>query len=133
MHKLGLIRAALFGIGPVAALALAGCDKTSAPVPEGTPATETAIEASVAVSSETVPTDNATGNVRASATPSEPAAAPSRTPAAVAPKLPKAASPAPAASPKPRPSPTPTVSADPHAGHDMSTMSDEDMKQMGHN
>lgn len=133
MCKLNLTRAALFGIMPVAVLALAGCDKTSAPVPDGTPASEAAIEAPVAVSAETVPTDNATGNMSASATTSERAAAPSRTPAIVAPKPPKAAPPAPAASPRPRPSPTPTVSADPHAGHDMSTMSDEDMKQMGPN
>lgn len=133
MRKLNLTRAALFGIMPVAVLALAGCDKTSAPVPDGTPASETAIEAPVAVSAETVPTDNATGNVSASATTSEPAAAPSRRPAVVVPKLPKAAPPAPTPAASPRPRPSPTVSADPHAGHDMSTMSDEDMKQMGHN
>ena len=37
--------------------------------------------------------------------------------------------------PKPTASPavTPTETSDPHAGHDMSTMSDEDMKAMGHN
>ncbi len=133
MCKLNLTRAALYGIMPAAVLALAGCDGTSAPVPEEAPATETALKAPVAAPTESVPLDNSTGDVSASATTSQPETLPSRKPAAVALKPPTAASPAPAASPKPRPSPTPTVSADPHAGHDMSTMSDEDMKQMGHN
>ena len=37
------------------------------------------------------------------------------------------------AAPVPAPAPTGTPVNDPHAGHDMSTMSDEDMKAMGHN
>ena len=39
----------------------------------------------------------------------------------------------PASKPTASPTLTPTETSDPHAGHDMSTMSDEDMKAMGHN
>ena len=62
-----------------------------------------------------------------------PSAASGLQPATTRTPAPSARKTAPAPVPAPTPTATATPAADPHAGHDMSTMSDEDMKAMGHN
>jgi hypothetical protein len=108
-------------------LPLAACGDAAAPVEEKTPAADSISATPAPVASEPVtelvaePTDDTpvAASVPQPATP--------RTPAPSARK----AAPAPVATPTPTAAATPP--ADPHAGHDMSTMSDEDMKAMGHN
>lgn len=110
---------------PALLLGLAGCDEASAPAADAAP------EATV-VEAPASPVD-----MPAPAAPQadvSPAAEPGVTAA------PKAApAPQPAARPKPSAAPAPaekapaeTAPADPHAGHDMSEMSDDEMKAMGH-
>ncbi|WP_144400833.1 hypothetical protein [Novosphingobium sp. MBES04] len=104
-------------------LPLAACGDAAAPVEEKTPAADSISATPAPVASEPVT------ELVAEPTDDTPVAAsvPTRTPAPSARK----AAPAPVATPTPTAAATPA--ADPHAGHDMSTMSDEDMKAMGHN
>jgi len=108
-------------------LPLAACDDAAAPVEEETPAAEAAVATPAPVASEAVSEPVAEPNNDTAVAGSVPQPATTRTPAPYARK----ATPAPVATPTPTAAATPA--ADPHAGHDMSTMSDEDMKAMEHN
>jgi hypothetical protein len=101
-------------------LALAGCGDATSPVDDEVPATEMAIATSDPSLSDPL-TSPATDEPTAETSP-EPVAKSVLTPSA------EEAAPTPAATPVPTAAPD----ADPHAGHDMSTMSDEEMKAMGH-
>ena len=107
---------------PACLLTLVGCGDPATPVDDVAPAAETAIPAPAPTEPE----------VAATAAIDEPIAVPSQTPSSSSAPTASArkASPAPVATPAP--TPTATAAADPHAGHDMSNMSDEDMKAMGH-
>ena len=108
-------------------LPLAACGDAAAPVEEETPAADEVIAAPAPVVSEAVtePVSEPTSDVPVAASVPQPAT--TRAPAPPARKT----APAPVATPTPTAAATPA--ADPHAGHDMSTMSDEDMKAMGQN
>lgn len=107
---------------PACLLTLAACGDPAKPVDDGAPAAETAIATSAPTEPEVAATPATDEPV---AVPAQ-APSPSSAPAASARK----ASPAHAATPAP--TPTATVAADPHAGHDMSNMSEDDMEAMGH-
>ncbi len=103
---------------------LAGCNDASTPAADETPSVDSAVDASVPAELEAGPAQVATDQeppVAASAS----APAPTRTAPTPAPAARNIAPPVPAAAS------TPTV--DPHAGHDMSKMSGEDMKKMENN
>ncbi|MCV0383699.1 MAG: hypothetical protein K5799_09605 [Erythrobacter sp.] len=112
---------------PALLLALAACGDAATLVEEQTPAAEAAVATPAPVASEPVtePVSKPTIDepvaelVQHPATTRAPAPAPRRT------------TPAPVATPTPTATTTPA--ADPHAGHDMTAMSDEKMKEMGHN
>lgn len=108
-------------------LPLAACGDAAAPVEEETPAAEAAMATPAPVASEPVtePISKPTSDVSVAASVTQ--AATTRAPAPSA----RSTMPAPVATPTATTSATPA--ADPHAGHDMSTMSDEQMKGMGHN
>lgn len=114
-------------LAPALLLPLAACGDAAAPVDEDTQAAEAAVATPAPVASEAVtePVSEPTSDVPVAASSPQPA-----TTSAPAPSARKVA-PAPAATPTP--TTAATAVADPHAGHDMSTMSDEDMKAMGHN
>lgn len=103
-------------------LALAACNDTTAPVNEDVTATEMAVATSEPSLTEPL----------ASPAMDEPAAETSAEPVTRSVPTPSAgkAAPTPAATPVSTAAATP--GADPHAGHDMSTMSDEEMKALGH-
>ncbi|WP_369026937.1 hypothetical protein [Qipengyuania sp. RANM35] len=107
---------------PTCLLTLAGCGDPATAVDDVAPAAETAIASPAATEHE----------VAGTAEIDEPVAAPTQTasPSSAPTASARKASPAPAATPAP--TPTATAAADPHAGHDMSNMSEEDMKAMGH-
>ena len=111
---------------PALVLGLAGCDEASTPAPDTAPEAPL-VEAPAAAPDE----------APAPAAP-EVDAAPAADPGVKAVSEPAPAA-QPAARPKPSTSPAPaerapaeTEPADPHAGHDMSEMSDDEMKAMGH-
>ncbi|MFI8666400.1 hypothetical protein ACIGGE_08195 [Qipengyuania sp. NPDC077410] len=108
-------------------LPLAACGDAAAPEDEETQATEAAIATPAPDASEAVtePVSERTSDASVAASSPQPA-----TTSAPAPSARKGA-PAPVATPTPTGAETPAP--DPHAGYDMSTMSDEDMKAMGHN
>jgi len=108
-------------------LPLAACGDAAAPVEEETPAGDTVIATPAPVASEPVTELVAEPTNETPVAASVPQPTTTRTPAPSARK----ATPAPVATPTPTAAATPA--ADPHAGHDMSTMSDEDMNPMGHN
>jgi len=111
---------------PALLLPLAACGDAAAPVDEETPAAEAAVATPVPVASEAV-------TEPVSEPPSDaPVAASSPRPATASVPAPSARKVAPEPVASPTPTATATPAADPHAGHDMSTMSDEDMKAMGH-
>ena len=112
-------------VAPALLLALAACGDAAAPVEEETPVAEAAVATPVPVASEPViePVTEPNSDVPV-AVPS-PQPAPARSPASSV----RETAPAPVAIP----TATATPAADPHAGHDMSAMSDEQMKEMGHN
>lgn len=107
---------------PAGLLTLAGCGDSATPVDDEAPAAETAIVTPAPTEPEVAATPAKDVPV---AVPTQ-APSPSAAPSASARK----ASPAPVATPAP--TPTAKGAADPHAGHDMSNMSEEDMKAMGH-
>ncbi|MHA6317635.1 hypothetical protein ACXYN8_08245 [Altererythrobacter sp. CAU 1778] len=114
-------------IAPVLLLALAACGDAAAPVDEETSPAEAAITTPVPAASEPVaaPVVEPSEDAPVAGSSAEPASsraeAPAARDAALAPVAP------------PTPTTTATPAADPHAGHDMSTMSDEQMNEMGHN
>ena len=107
---------------PSCLLTLAACGDPEMPVDDGAPAAETTIASPAATKPEVTATPATDEPI---AVPTQ-APSPSSSPTASARK----ASPSPVATPAP--APTATAAADPHAGHDMSNMSEEDMKTMGH-
>lgn len=107
---------------PACLLTLAGCGDAASPIDDDAPAAETAI-------ATPVPTELAVATTPAT---DEPVAASSQAPVPRAAPAPSAQKATPAPVGTPEPTPTATAAADPHAGHDMSNMSDEDMKSMGH-
>ena len=119
--------AAKSSVVPALLLALAACGDAATPVEEQTPAAEAAVATPTPVASEPVaePVSEPTTDAPVAELVQQPAS--TRAPA----KGQRRTTPAPVATPTPTATATPA--ADPHAGHDMSTMSDEQMKQMGHN
>ena len=118
------------GLLPLITASLAACDAPSDPAPDKSAASEATIDTPAATTTAT-PAAVANSAVSDDPVPTT-TAAPSPSPKpAVAPAKPKtgAATPGPA---RPAPAPSPPASNDPHAGHDMTGMSDEDMKAMGH-
>lgn len=111
-------------------LPLAACDDTAPPVEEETPTADAGIATPDSTGSETNAELIAEAKNDTPVVASVPQPSTTRTPA---PSTGKATS-APVATPTPPPTSTTaaTPAADPHAGHDMSTMSEEDMKAMGH-
>ena len=114
-------------LAPALLLALAACGDSTAPVEEETPAAEAAVATPAPVAFEPVaePVSEPTTDAPVAELVQQPAS--TRAPT----KGQRRTTPAPVATPTPTATATPA--ADPHAGHDMSTMSDEQMKQMGHN
>ena len=112
---------------PALLLALAACGDAATPVEEQTPAAEAAVGFLAPVASEpvTVPVSEPTTDAPVAELVQQPAGTPAPAP------TPRRTTPAPVATPTPTASATPA--ADPHAGHDMSAMSDEQMNAMGHN
>lgn len=106
---------------PACLLTLAGCGDPATQVDDGAPAAETAIATPTPTELEVAATPATDEPVAVSSQ----APSPSSTPTASARK----ANPAPVATPAP--TPTATAAADPHAEHDMSDMSEEDMKSKG--
>ena len=108
-------------------LPLAACGDAATSVEEKTPAANSINATTAPVASEAVtePVSEPRSDVPVAA--SSPHSATTSAPAPSARKV----APVPVAIPTPTAAATPA--ADPHAGHDMSTMSDEDMKAMGHN
>lgn len=119
-------RTRTLGLLPLITASLAACGASSEPAPDqsaakiDTPATT--IATPVAAENATERDDSGAASSDMPASSPKPAATPDK------PKT-GAASPTPA---RPAPAPSPTASNDPHAGHDMTGMSDEDMKAMGH-
>lgn len=113
-------------LAPALLLPLAACGDAAAPVDEETRAADEVIAAPAPIVAEAVtePVSERTSDLPVTASVPQPAT--TRAPAPPARKT----TPAPVATPAPTAAATPA--ADPHAGHDMSTMSDEDMKAMGH-
>lgn len=105
---------------------LAGCGSSAEPAAGDHPAAD---EITAVLASETAVASTETET----ALPAAPSTAASARPAAApVPASTKAAAPRAAAKPSSAPAATAAPAADPHAGHDMSTMSEEDMKKMGH-
>jgi|TARA_R100000501_G_scaffold18455_1_gene39053 hypothetical protein len=107
---------------PACLLTLAGCGDAASPIDDDAPAAETAIATPAPTELEVAAMPATDESVAASSQASAPSAGP-------APSARKATQ-APVATPAP--TPTASAAADPHAEHDMSNMSDEDMKSMGH-
>ena len=107
---------------PACLLTLAACGDPATPVEDGAPAAETSITTPAPIEPD----------VAATPATDEPIAVPAQTPSPSSAPTASArkANPAPVATPVP--TPTATAAADPHAGHDMSNMSEEDMKSMEH-
>lgn len=107
---------------PCCLLMLTACGDPATPGDDGASEADTAIASPAPTEPE----------VAATAAIDEPIAVPTQSPSPSSAPTASArkASPAPAATPAP--TPTATAAADPHAGHDMSNMSEEDMKAMGH-
>ena len=107
---------------PACLLTLAACGDPATPVEDGGPAAEASIATPAPIEPE----------VAATSSMDEPIAVPTQAPS------PRSAPTASARKASPAPvatsalTPTATAAADPHAGHDMSNMSEEDMKTMGH-
>ncbi|MBX7482048.1 hypothetical protein [Qipengyuania qiaonensis] len=118
-------------LAPALLLPLAACGEAAAPVEEETPAAEAAAATPAPVASEAI-SEAVTEPVSEPRSDAPVAASSPQTVTTSAP-APSARKVAPAAVATPTPTATATPAADPHAGHDMSTMSDEDMKAMGHN
>lgn len=134
------MRNARTSFGPAAALipatllGLTGCDQEPAPEPsaaiaaeavsanaEQGPAAEATASNPDAAAREAPPEDKARGTAATTRLPGgNPAIAEKPAPAAALPK------------PTPSPSVTSAAPADPHAGHDMSSMSGHDMEDMDH-
>ena len=108
---------------PSCLLTLAACGDPATPVDDRAPAAETAIATPAPTEPEVAATPATDEPVAAPIQAPSPSSAPSASA--------RKASPAPVATPVP--TPTATAASDPHAGHDMSNMSEEDMKAMGHN
>ncbi|MGN3974143.1 hypothetical protein [Tsuneonella sp. SYSU-LHT278] len=124
MSSSAVSRAGKLLLVPAIIAMLAGCDSPAEQAAGDPPAAEeiTAVPApeTAAASTETETAMPAAPSTAASA---RPAAAPD--PAATKAAAPRAAA-------KPSPAATAAPATDPHAGHDMSTMSEKDMKKMGH-
>lgn len=118
------------GLLPLITASLAACDAPSDLAPDQSAASEATIDTPAAT---TTATPAAVENSAVSDDPVPTStAAPSPSPKpAVAPAKPKTGAATPAFA-RPPPARSPTASNDPHAGHDMTGMSDEDMKAMGH-
>src|SRR3546814_1382244 len=97
-------------------LSLAACGDAAAPVEEETPAAETVVATPAPVASEPVT------ELAAEPTNETPSAASGLQPATTRTPAPSARKTAPAPVPAPTPTATATPAADPHAGHDMSTI-----------
>lgn len=129
MQTILLRRTRTFGLLPLITASLTACGASSDPAPEQSAASEAKFDTPATTIATPVAVENAT--VR-----EDPGAASNDVPAyspkpATAPVKPKtgAASPTPA---RPAPAPSPYTTNDPHAGHDMTGMSDEDTNAMGH-
>lgn len=122
MRPVTLAFAGKLFVVPSCLLALAACGDPATPVDDGAPAVETTIATPAPIEPE----------VAATPATDEPIAVPTQAPSPSSAPIASArkANPAPVATPAP--TPTATAAADPHAGHDMSNMSEEDMKAMGH-
>lgn len=124
---------ALAGILPLVVALLAACGDAADSASRQASASEVAID----TPAEIPATRNDAGN--ATTVSDDPVAAVAPEPAtgrtAAAPSTKPQGSTMPGAPAQMAPSPTPSApaSTNPHAGHDMTTMSDEDMKAMGHN
>lgn len=111
---------------PACLLTLAGCGDPATPVDDGSPAAETAIATPAPTKLEAAATPATDEPVAASSQLPPPSSSPSSSASSSARKV------SPVTAATPAPTPTATAAADPHAGHDMSEMSDENMKAMGH-
>ena len=118
-------------LAPALLLPLAACGEAAAPVEEETPAAETAAATPAPVASEAI--SEAVTEPVSEPRSDAPVAASSPQPATTSAPAPSARKVAPAPVATPTPTAAATPAAGPHAGHDMTTMSDEDMKAMGHN
>lgn len=107
---------------PACLLTLAACGDPATPVDDGAPAAVTSIATPAPIEPE----------VAATPATDEPIAVPTQAPSPSSSSTTSARKASPAAVATPAPTPTATDAADPHAGHDMSNMSEEDMKAMGH-
>ncbi len=124
-----LRRTRTFGLLPLITASLAACGASSEPAPDQSAASEAKIDTPATTIATPVAVENATERDDSGAASSDmPASSPKP---ATTPDKPKtgAASPTPT---RPAPAPSPSATNDPHAGHDMTGMSDEDMKAMGH-
>lgn len=118
------------GLLPLITASLAACDAPSDPAPDKSAASEATIDTPAATTTAT-PAAVANSAVSDDPVPTS-TAAPSPSPKpAVAPVKPTTGATTPTSA-RPVPAPSPSATNDPHAGHDMTGMSDEDMKAMGH-
>lgn len=129
MRKTHLLRTGSALLVPAMLLVTAGCDNRGPVADPQASSAGAEPEAPVAAESDQAPTPSGKEDSRPTADPVVPPPR-TRAPVAPAPAVRKKASAAPAE--QPAPAPPPPAPADPHAGHDMSNMSDEDMKHMGH-
>lgn len=133
MRKYWQKHGALAGILPLAVVSLAACGDAADSASRQASASEAAID----TPAEIPATRNDAGH--AATVIDDPLATVAPEPAAgrtaAAPSTKPQGSKMPGAPAQMAPSPTPSApaSTNPHAGHDMTTMSDEDMKAMGHN
>lgn len=107
---------------PACLLTLAGCGDAAASVKEETPTAQAVIASPASATAVSEPAIALTIDEPVAALSPQPS--PTRAPAPDAGMA--------ACAPPATPTPTATPTTDPHAGHDMSTKSNEEMKAMGH-
>lgn len=133
MRKYCLKHGALAGILSLAVVSLAACGDVADSASRQASASEVAIDTPAEIPATRNDAGNATTVSDDPVATVAPEPATGRTAAAPSRKPQDSTMPGAPAQMAPSPTPSAPASTNPHAGHDMTTMSDEDMKAMGHN